>query len=69
MLFSQISEGELIEHVNSQVADYKKIRGGVLIRKSIPRNSFGKLVRRTMRVWALEEMQKQEKKINSEKPT
>ncbi len=54
-----MKESDLIEHVNSQVADYKRIRGGVLIRNSIPRNSFGKLVRRTMRLWALEELKKQ----------
>ncbi len=54
-----MKESDLIEHVNSQVADYKRIRGGVLIRDSIPRNSFGKLVRRTMRLWALEELKKQ----------
>ncbi len=54
-----MKESDLTEHVNSQVADYKRIRGGVLIRDSIPRNSFGKLVRRTMRLWALEELKKQ----------
>ncbi len=55
---SQVTVEELTEHVNRQVADHKMIRGGVLIRESIPRNSMGKLVRRTMRKWALEQFEK-----------
>ncbi len=45
-------EQELIEHVNKKVTDYKRIRGGVIFRKEIPRNSVGKLVRKHMRDWA-----------------
>ena len=54
----QATEEELTKHVNRQVANHKMIRGGVLIRDSIPRNSMGKLVRRTMRKWALEQFEK-----------
>ena len=35
--------------------DYKKIRGEILLRDEIPRNSVGKLLRRDMRKWAEEE--------------
>ena len=41
-----------MEYVNNQVTDYKRIRGGILFRKDIPRNSVGKLVRKQMRDWA-----------------
>ena len=32
--------------------DFKKIRGRVLFRDSVPRNTMGKLLRREMRKWA-----------------
>ena len=35
--------------------DYKKIRGDIIIRDKIPRNSNGKMLRREMRKWAEEE--------------
>ena len=38
--------------MNKQVTDYKRIRGGIIFRKEIPRNSVGKLVRKEMREWA-----------------
>jgi len=44
--------------VNSQVADYKKVRGGLLFRPSIPHNTSGKLLRREMRTWAREQVEK-----------
>ena len=53
----QVTETELIEFVNSQVIDYKKIRGGIIFRDMIPRNNVGKLVRRKMREWAEQEAQ------------
>ena len=44
---------DIIQFVNKQVdADYKKIRGKVIFRNSVPRNSMGKLLRREMRKWA-----------------
>ena len=48
----KVSEKDLIDHVNNQVIDYKKIRGGITFRRDIPRNNVGKLVRREMRDWA-----------------
>ena len=41
--------------------DYKKIRGDIIIRDEIPRNSVGKLLRREMRKWAEEEEAKSKK--------
>ncbi len=55
-------EQQLIEHVNSQVTDYKRIRGGVIFRKTIPRNSVGKLVRKKMRDWARDQVNNNNKK-------
>ena len=53
MCFSfKVTENELIEFVNSQVIEYKKIRGGIIFRNEIPRNSVGKLLRKKMRDWA-----------------
>jgi len=46
------------EHVNSRVVDFKKIRGGVMVRESIPHNASGKLLRREMRAWAREQIEK-----------
>ena len=43
----QIDPEELREFVNSKIqTDYKKVRGDVIICKSIPRNSNGKIIRR-----------------------
>ena len=53
MCFSfKVTENDLIEYVNSQVIEYKKIRGGIMFRSEIPRNNVGKLVRKKMREWA-----------------
>ena len=51
-----IKEEDIIEFVNSRVdANFKQIRGPILFRKSVPRNTFGKLLRRELRKWAEEE--------------
>ena len=51
-----VSEEDIKEFVNGKVnTDFKKIRGRVLFRKSVPRNTSGKLLRREMRLWAEEE--------------
>ena len=43
----QIDPEELREFVNSKIqTDYKKVRGDIIICKSIPTNSNGKIVRR-----------------------
>ena len=46
------TEEELLVFVNGKVTDYKHIRGGIIFRDKIPRNSVGKLLRRNMREWA-----------------
>ena len=43
--------------------DYKKIRGNIIIRDAIPRNSNGKMLRRDMSKWAEEEAISEELKI------
>ncbi len=40
-----MSEKELIEFVNSNVDEYRKIRGGVKFVTSIPRNPQGKILK------------------------
>ena len=48
-----VKDRDIIEYVNQRVdADFKKIRGKVLFREKLPRNSMGKLLRREMRRWA-----------------
>ena len=57
-----VSEEDIKEFVNGKVnADFKKIRGQVLFRKSVPRNTSGKLLRREMRLWAEEEAARENK--------
>lgn len=46
---SQITEEEILQLVNGQVDDYKKIRGGVHFVEKLPRNLQGKLLRRKIR--------------------
>ncbi len=48
----QVTAEELKDYVNSQVIDYKKIRGDLIFREKIPQSSVGKLLRREMRAWA-----------------
>ena len=51
-----VSERDIIDFVNGRVnADFKKIRGRILFRDSVPRNTSGKLLRREMRQWAEKE--------------
>lgn len=52
---AKVTAEEIRDHVNNQVIDFKKIRGPVIFRDVIPRNSVGKLVRREMRNWAQNE--------------
>ena len=48
-----LTEKEIIRFVNSKVdSDFKKLRGGVIFREWLPRNTMGKLLRREMRLWA-----------------
>ena len=54
-----VTEDDIKTFVNSRVnADFKKIRGRVLFRESVPRNTLGKLLRRDMRKWAEDEAAK-----------
>ena len=49
----QTSENKLVDFVNNQIeTDYKKIRGGIIFRKEIPRNNVGKLLRKELKEWA-----------------
>ena len=57
----KLSEDDIVHYVNNRVdADYKKIRGRILFRKVLPRNTSGKLLRREMRRWAEEEAEQEE---------
>ena len=50
--FSRPLKNELVEFVNKQVIEYKKIRGGLQFVSSIPRNDVGKLLRQKLTKWA-----------------
>ncbi len=53
--FQATNPAEIESFLNDQVADFKKIRGGVLVQQSLPRTTIGKLKRRELRNWAREE--------------
>jgi len=57
-----VTEDDIVRFIGEKVdADYKKMRGKVLFRDSLPRNSMGKLLRREMRKWAEDEAATMEK--------
>eukprot|EP00026_Physarum_polycephalum_P001271 Phypoly_transcript_01272.p1 GENE.Phypoly_transcript_01272~~Phypoly_transcript_01272.p1 ORF type:complete len:964 (-),score=156.58 Phypoly_transcript_01272:440-3331(-) len=45
----KVSEEELVEWVNTKVADHKKLRGGVIFIDQLPRNPQGKILRAVLR--------------------
>ena len=45
---SVLGAEEIVEHVNKQVEDFKKIRGGIYFVDELPRNLQGKLLRRNL---------------------
>ena len=61
-MFLQIGSADLCDHLAVRVSDFKKLRGGVIFRNELPRNSVGKLVRREMREWARKQMEAESKK-------
>ncbi len=48
-ILQKTSPTDIQEFVDSQVADFKKLRGGVSVRDSLPRTTIGKLLRRDLR--------------------
>lgn len=46
---------KIMDHVASQVASHKRLRGGIRFVPQIPKNSTGKILRRQVRNWAKEE--------------
>jgi len=55
-LFQEEVAESILKHINDKVTDFKKIRGGILFRDSLPSNTAGKLLRRKMREWAKEQI-------------
>ena len=56
---NEVDEDDIRRFVESRVdADYKRVRGKVIFRDTLPRNTMGKLLRREMRKWAEEQIQK-----------
>ena len=45
-----INKGELLEHVHSKVAKYKRLHGGVFVVDSIPKTTSGKILRRQLKL-------------------
>lgn len=45
----------IMDHISSQVASHKRLRGGIRFVPTIPKNSTGKILRRQVRNWAKEE--------------
>ena len=58
---TKVLTDNIVQFVDDKVdADYKRLRGKILVRDSLPRNTAGKLLRREMRKWAEEEANKEE---------
>ncbi|KAM3500180.1 hypothetical protein MY10362_006638 [Beauveria mimosiformis] len=45
----QVTEQELMQHVHGKVADYKKLRGGLVFVDAVPRSPSGKILRKQLR--------------------
>ena len=50
----QVTEEDLKDFVNDRVIEFKKLRGPVIFTDSLPRTALGKLKRRDMKAWVLE---------------
>ncbi len=48
-------EKEIADWVEGKVANYKRMRGGIKLVKSVPKSASGKILRRVMRISAQEE--------------
>ena len=51
-----LDEDGVKEFVESQVATYKRLEGGVVFVDAIPKNATGKVVKRVLREWAAREV-------------
>ena len=49
------AEQDIAQWLNARVANHKKLRGGVILVKEIPKNASGKILRRVLKEWAKEE--------------
>lgn len=47
---AKINVKDLESYVNSKVAEYKQLKGGIAIVDSIPKNASGKILRRTLKL-------------------
>ena len=54
----QVKEEDLKDFVNERVIEFKKLRGPVIFTDSLPRTALGKLKRRDMKAWAMENAKK-----------
>jgi 4-coumarate--CoA ligase len=45
----QVTAEEIVQWVNGQVANHKKLRGGVIFVPAIPRSPAGKILRKVLR--------------------
>ena len=50
----QVTEEDMKDFVNDRVIEFKKLRGPVIFTDSLPRTALGKLKRRDMKAWVLE---------------
>lgn len=55
----EVTEEEIKSFVNDKVIDFKKIRGPIIFKNDIPRNSVGKLMRRELRTWGKRQAESQ----------
>ncbi len=51
---------QIVEFVATHMSDIYRLRGGLVFVDKIPRNSVGKLLRREMRQWSMEQIQQQQ---------
>ena len=51
-LGTKMEEGEVIEYVRANLANHKRLRGGVVFLEAIPKSASGKILRKELRQWS-----------------
>jgi acyl-coenzyme A synthetase/AMP-(fatty) acid ligase len=58
----EVLSKEVVKWVEKRVAQYKRLRGGVVVVDVIPKTASGKILRKDLRILAKKEMELEEKR-------